>query len=140
MPLHVTNRDPSLSLDDRELGMSSVGPVFSKYRRGVVFRKFQTQMECLPFYTNNGKGVIQKPKKELKEWMRVVSEPGTNSPEPLAFFSYDRDKAKEDSFVHITESVMVDYTENVRWLGKITRSSFEHLHNRRAALDKTARG
>ena len=140
VPLHVTNRDPSLSLNDRELEMSSVGPVFSKYRRVVVFRKFQTQMECLPLYTNNGKGVTQRPEKELKEWMPVVSEPETDSPQSLALSYYARDEVKKNSCLHVTESVMVDYTENVQWLGKMMRSSFERLHKRRAALDESARG
>lgn len=116
VPFHVTNRDPSLSVNDRELTLANAGPVFSKYRPVVVFRKFQTQMECLPFYTNKGKGVTRKTDEEKEEWIPVVEASGADSPGDL----------------HITESVTVEYTENVRWLGKMTQSSFEHLQKLRA--------
>jgi hypothetical protein len=72
--------------------------------------------------------------------MPVVGEPGTDSPQSLALSYYARDEVKKNSCLHVTESVMVDYTENVQWLGKMMQSSFERLHKRRAALDESARG
>lgn len=132
VPFHVTNRDPSLSVNDRELTLANAGPVFSKYRPVVVFRKFQTQMECLPFYTNKGKGVTRKTDEEKEEWIPVVEASGADSPGALTWSVYGRGQVKKNSHLHITESVTVEYTENVRWLGKMTQSSFEHLQKLRA--------
>jgi hypothetical protein len=137
--------DPSLSWSDRDLKLSNAGPVYSKYRPVVVFRKFHTQMECLPLYTNKGKGMDYKCDKEEKEWISVVDGPETDSPcedtyRPLTVLFRGTEKVKAKSCIHITHSVMVECAENVEHKGVMGRASFERLHKLRAALDKSARG
>jgi hypothetical protein len=64
VPLHVSNMNPRLAWGDSDLKLSSAGPVFSKYHFVVVFRKVHKQMECLPIYTNNGRGIEHKSEEE----------------------------------------------------------------------------
>lgn len=143
VPFHVSNMDPYLSWDDRKLTLSKAGPVYSKYRLVVVFRKFQTQMECLPFYTHNGKGVTCKTVEEKKEWVSVMDESEgvpqiEDEGRTLTMLLDDKEKVRPNACLHITESVMVEYAENIRDVGKLEWSSFEQLHKLRAALDESA--
>jgi len=136
--------DRNLEWGNANLKLSSAGPVFSKYRWVVVFNMFQTQMECLALYTNDGKGMTRTSAKELNEWVAVVDKPGVDSTGedkdgPLAVVLCGTEKVKEEAHLHITESVMVKYTENTRLRGRMTWDSFGRLHERRVALNKAAR-
>lgn len=145
VPFHVSNMDRKLSRENRKLTMTNAGPVYSKYRRVVIFRKFQAELECLPLYTNGGKGIEHKSNKEKEEWVSVVDGPETYSPcedasrRPLAVLLKGTEKVKANSCIHITHSVMVDCAENIFRKGMMERASFERLHQLRAELNKTAR-
>lgn len=136
--------DRGLSWNDRKLKLSYAGPVYSKYRPVVVFRKFQTQMECLPLYTHNGRGIEHKSDGERKEWISVVDGPETDSPckdtdqQPLAVLLRDAEKVRENTFIHVTESMTVTCAEYVKRMGMMEESSFKRLHRLRVKLNKAA--
>lgn len=132
--------NPRLRWGHLDLKLSSAGPVFSKCRFVVVFRRFHNQMECLPIYTNSGRGVKHKSKKEKVEWISVkdVSEKESSGEctSPSLFASLDEGFMAPHAYVHITQSVMVDCAGDVWDEGRMERSSFEHLHELRVALDE----
>ena len=145
VPFHVSNMDRNLTWRNCKLTMTNAGPVYSKCRRVVVFRKFQAELECLPLYTNGGKGIEHKSDKEKEEWVSVVDGPETDSPcedagrRPLAVLLKDAEKVKANSYIHITHSVMVNCAEKIDRKGMMERASFERLHQLRAELNRTAR-
>ena len=140
IPLHVSNMNRGLRWGNPDLKLSSAGPVFSKYRSVVVFRKFHHQMECLPIYTNSGRGIKHKSKAEKIEWVSVkdVAEkksPSKGASQPL-FVSLDGKDVAPNSYIHITESVMVDCADDFWDEGRMERSSFKRLHEMRATLNE----
>jgi hypothetical protein len=125
------------------LELTSAGPVYSKYRLVVVFRMFQTQMECLPLYTNGGKGVAHFSKEKKTDWMPVENEferesSRKNKSQQLSV-SLKGEPVRPNTYVHVTESVMVDYADSAEISGKMEGSSFRRLHELRAELDNAQR-
>jgi hypothetical protein len=132
--------NPRLRWGHADLKLSSAGPVFSKYRFVVVFRRFYNQMECLPIYTNSGRGIGHKSDKEKIEWISVKDVIEKKSPgestSPSLFASLDDGFMAPKSYVHITQSVTVDCADDFWDVGRMERSSYERLHELRAELDE----
>jgi hypothetical protein len=143
--MHASNMDRSISWGNKGLKLSNAGPVFSKCRFVVVFRKFHNKMECLPMYTNSGRGIVHKADAEQIEWVSVkdVSKkkewPSTGASQPLFAWLLGDRPVDSNAYLHITESVMVDYADWIEDMGMMERDSFEHLHALRAARNKEAR-
>lgn len=141
VPLHASNMDPSLVWSDPNLNLSeNAGPVYSKCRLVVVFRIFHKQMECLPIYTNGGKGLDNKAEKEKPEWISVKRRfekdlPRNDKRQPLVV-SLDMDP---NSYLHITQSVTIECADWIDRVGRMEGTSFDRLHGLRADLNKAAR-
>lgn len=125
---------PNLNLSD------NAGPVYSKCRLVVVFRRFHKQMECLPIYTNGGNGLENKAEAEKPEWIAVKRRfekdlPRNDKRQPLVM-SLDMDP---NSYLHITQSVTVECADWIDRVGRMEERSFNRLHELRAELNRIER-
>lgn len=145
VPLHASNMDPGLKWGHPCLKMSSsnAGPVHSKCRFVVVFRKFHKQMECLPIYTHGGNGVESKHNENLDEWIPVENmsekKPPNKNTSPSLFVSLENEPVRQNSYVHVTESVMVECADWIEIKGMMEEPSFGLLHEQRAKFNSAAR-
>lgn len=73
VPFHVANTNPNLSPNDPHLTATMIGPAYSKSRMVAVYRVFQKHMDCVPFYTNDGRGLSHKSDQEKEEWVAVMN-------------------------------------------------------------------
>ncbi|PIB01497.1 hypothetical protein CB0940_00182 [Cercospora beticola] len=132
VPFHKANLIPQAQPAD-EVNITSVGPVYSKRRMFVVLWLADEEMFCLPLYSWNQVGMIRK-QGYVKDYVSLGNWKYRDSFKPSgvhpAIWFVHRNEVSEltdTTTCHIAGGKHVEYQEDISYVGRITKSSYEAL-------------
>ncbi|SMR52175.1 unnamed protein product [Zymoseptoria tritici ST99CH_3D1] len=138
LPFHVPNMCPDVKLTDPNLKITSEGPVYTKRRMFIVFRKTSDRMFCLPLNSYGGQGMAAVKRRTpnlLHEHICLVNEENLDEfqnkhgkyPPLLLVPQLGNRGVDMVTTVHLTAGYTAQYEEDITMVGSLTKESFKLL-------------